>query len=255
MGSFYCLDVGCGDASIISTDTGSFLIDCHNISEFSCYLPSNKNFVGVFITHQHTDHFSGLKYLYDNKYSIECLIYSPYTRRNADASVTLEEWNEFISLKDKFLAKGTKLFTPHRQVNFDKPYWDRCGIKFEIIGPSKSTADSETREIHDASLVIKAIMGTRKCLFAGDASDTNLEYVEQNTNNFCDDILHASHHGSINGAHLEFIKKCNAKYSVISTRSGVYENVPHDTAMQRYRNNTSQKVYRTDTDGTIKWNF
>lgn len=255
MGSLHCLNVGCADASVIKTDSATFLVDCHNIEDHKNLLPSTKKLRGVFVTHQHRDHYSGLDYLYRQGYSIDYLIYSPYERRYGDSSVTIEEWNEFNDLKTKFEKKGTQLHAPYRQDSFDKPFWDTDGVKFEIIGPAKSVATSDTRELHDACLVIKAILGKRKCLFTGDASDANLEYIEKNTKNFCDDILHASHHGSLNGAHLEFIKKANVSYTLISTKSGVYENVPHATALRRYKENTKNDVRRTDVDGTWKWDF
>ena len=255
MGKLHNLKVGCSDASIIVTDTGTFLVDCHNIGDFSHLLPANKKFRGVFVTHQHHDHYSGLRYLYDEGFNIDCLIYSPYERRHDDASVTLDEWNEFASLRDAFIKKGTQVWAPFRQASFESAWWETNGIKFEIIGPHQYIANSDTRELHDACLVIKAIIGSRACLFAGDASDANLAEIAKTTSNFCNDILHASHHGSINGADLSFIKKCNAKYTVISTQPGVYENVPHQTALQRYADNTSQKVYRTDVNGSLVWTF
>lgn len=248
-------DVGWGDASIITTDTATFLMDCHNIGDHASFLPSTKNLRAVFITHQHADHYSGLRYLKDKGYSIDFLICSPYDRRYGDNSVTLEEWNEFNTLKSYFVNKGTKPYTPYRQESFDKPWWETDGIKFEIIGPHPGVAKCDTREIHDASLVIKAILKNRNCLFAGDASDANLEYIANNTSNYCNDILHASHHASINGAHLEFIKKANAKYTLISTKSGVYENAPHPTALRRYSDHTKYDVRRTDVDGTWEWGF
>jgi len=190
-----------------------------------------------------------------NGYSIDYLFYSPYERRRDDNSVTIEEWNEFNNLKDYFNSQGTKLCSPFRQDSFEKPYWETNGVKFEILGPHKSIATSSTREIHDSSLVIWANLGERKCLFAGDASDTNLRKIADTTNNYCNDILHASHHGSLNGAELEFIKKANVKYTVISTKSGVYDNVPHSTALQRYKTYTENEVYRTDNNGTLEWSF
>ena len=184
MGSLLCLNVGWGDATIITTDTAAFLVDCHCIGDHSAWLPPNKNFRGVFITHQHEDHYSGLNYLKDEGYSIDFLIYSPYNRRRGDNSVSIEEWNEFNELKDYFVNQGTGIRTPYRQETFGgNAWWTTNGISFEIIGPHSSTADAETREIHDASLVIKAILGTRICLFAGDASDANLEYIANNTSN------------------------------------------------------------------------
>lgn len=253
MGELHHLDVGCADASLIST-SGTFLVDSHRIQDHEHLLPSNKHLRGVFITHQHRDHYSGLEYLQKHRYTIDWLIYSPYERRYNDASVTREEWDEFAALRDQFQANGTKLSTPFRQDTWEKPFWDTNGVRFWVLGPRRSTARSDTRHIHDACLVVKAHLGNRSCLFTGDASDKNLQDVAGG-NYICDDILHASHHGSIEGADLDFIKGANAKYTVISTEPGVHENVPHPTALQRYKNHTREKIYRTDKDGSLKWTF
>ena len=256
MGTLHHLNVGCADCSVIKAAGGvTFLIDCHDIGKHTRLLPATKTLRGVFITHQHADHYSGLEYLRKNGYKIEYLIYSPYKRRYGDDSVEIEDWNEFKSHKEYFEKKGTECRAPYRQAKWNKPWWSTNGLTFEIIGPAKSVATSETRELHDASLVIKAILCQRKCLFAGDASDASLKYIADNTKNYCNDILHASHHGSLNGAYLDFIKKCNAKYTVISTKSGAHDNVPHSTALKRYKDNTKEKVYRTDEDGGWKWKF
>src|SRR2546423_659127 len=107
MGKLHHLDVGCSDASIITTESATFLIDCHNIDEFSHLLPPNKRLRGVFITHQHRDHYNGLEYLNEEGFHIEYLIYSPYVRRYGDLSVGLDEWERFISVRDAFVKKGS----------------------------------------------------------------------------------------------------------------------------------------------------
>ncbi|MHC4098414.1 MAG: ComEC/Rec2 family competence protein [Planctomycetota bacterium] len=255
MGKLYHLNVGFGDSSIIISGSSTFLIDCHKIEDNAGLLPLNKRIKAVFITHQHRDHFSGLTYLMQKGYSVDFLIYSPYVRRYNDKSVEYDEWFEFSSYKTYFRNKGTKLYEPYRQVDFSEPWWTISGLKFWLLGPPRNIATKETRELHDASLVIHAKMGTRRCLFAGDSSNESLKYIADNTTNICNDILHASHHGSLEGADLSFIKNCNMDYTVISTKSGVYQNVPHPTALSRYENNTKKRVYRTDIFGTAKWNF
>ena len=256
MGKLHCLDVGCADASVIVSTNFTFLVDCHDIERYAHLLPSSKEIQGVFITHQHEDHYSGLEYLRAEGFSIDFLIYSPYDRRYGDTSVTVEEWNEFASHRDYFVSRGTDIRTPYRQDDsFEKPFWDIDGLKFWMLGPEESIASSASRELHDACLVFRADLGNRSCTFTGDASDCNLNWVAQNTTNICNDILHASHHGSINGADLDFIKACKVKQTLISTETGVYDNVPHSTALKRYEDNTSGKVYRTDVEGTLTWTF
>jgi phosphoribosyl 1,2-cyclic phosphodiesterase len=95
MGKLHCLDVGCADASVIRSANQTFLVDCHEIEGYAHLLPASKKLCGVFITHQHRDHYSGLGYLRENGYSVSYLIYSPYVRRYGDTSVTTDEWNEF----------------------------------------------------------------------------------------------------------------------------------------------------------------
>jgi beta-lactamase superfamily II metal-dependent hydrolase len=257
MPKIHFLDVGCADTTIIKAHEDTILIDCYNIEKYSQYLPKNKSINAVFITHQHYDHFTGLEFLKTNNYSIQYLIYSPYQRRHNDNSVEYEEWNQFNNLVSYFSNKGSKIYKPFRQDSFEKPWWNNAGFKFWIIGPEKSIATKETRELHDASLVltVQSALTNRQCCFTGDASDESLNWIAQNTSNYCNDILHASHHGSINGADLEFIKKSNIKETIISTESGVHENVPHPTAIKRYKDNSSKNIYRTDIEGTIIWDF
>lgn len=147
------------------------------------------------------------------------------------------------------------MYTPNRQESFDKPFWNIDGIRFWMLGPQAEIASSETRELHGACLVFRADCAQRTCTFTGDTSDRNLNWIGQNTANICNDILHASHHGSMNGADLDFIKACNAKFTVVSTESGIHENVPDPAALKRYKGNTAQKVYRTDVDGALTWTF
>lgn len=258
MGKFIWCDVGCSDTSIIVSNGDTFLIDAsNNTSGFSYNLPANKKIKALFITHQHYDHFLGMSHLIDYGYQIEYLICSPYTRRHGDDSVELNEWNEFISLAKVFQGKGTKVYYPYRQEdNFKSPWWETSGLKFWMIGPNYGIANSETRVLHDACLVFQVETNSgRSCVFTGDASDSNLNWIANNTQNYSNDILHASHHGSINGADLDFIKKANAKTTIISTKSGVYDSIPHPTALQRYSTHTSGKVFRTDVSGQLTLEF
>lgn len=256
VGKLHCLDVGCGDSNIIQTSNATFLVDCNNIEQHAHLLPANNQLRGVIITHQHRDHYCGLEYLRKNGYSIQYLIHSPYKRRYNDSSVTIEEWNEFEDHVEFFKSKGTKVYAPYKQSSWEKPYWTIDGLKFWMLGPKESTATSENRCLHNACLVFRTDFETKlKCTFTGDASDTNLADVAQEITNICNDVLHASHHGSLEGANLDFIKACKMRWTIISTACGRYPNVPHPTALKRYKENSSTGVWRTDEDGTATFEY
>lgn len=255
MGKAYFCDVGHGDCTIIQGNSATFLVDCHEIHRYAHLLPASKVLQGVFITHQHRDHYSGMQFLKDKGYSIVCLIYSPYQRRYDDASAPLDEWNEFNSLRDYFVARGTKTWTPHRQENFNERFWNAGDVSFEILAPFSALTNSPTRELHDGCLVVGVYANQRRFLITGDASDSSLNMIARNTNNYCNDLLRASHHGSLNGADEDFIKGANAAYTVISTKNGVFPSVPHPTALQRYQRHTREKVFRTDQGGTVESGF
>ena len=256
MGKMHCLAVGCSDATVIISATCTFLIDCHNIEDHAHLLPESKIIRAVFITHQHHDHFSGLQYLRDNGYTIGLLVYSPYERRYSDSSVQLDEWNEFCDHRDHFAAQGTALRAPYRHDPVNEAYWKIDGLTFWMLGPFEDLATSETRCLHDACLVMRVDLSSKvRVTFTGDASDSLLSEIASNTTNYCNGILHASHHGSINGAESEFIKCSKATHTLISTETGVHSNVPHATALARYEAQTPHKVYRTDVFGSAVWSF
>lgn len=166
MGKLHCLDVGFGDTSVILANSELFLVDCYNEDVLDNYLYDKSYIHAVFITHQHYDHFRGLRYLIGNDIEVGFLIYSPYSRRYNDNSVEYEEWQEFNRYIKYFKDKGTKLYTPYRQNNFDKPWWQPAGLSIWMLGPNKLIANSETREIHECYLGANLFLSRGKSLIS-----------------------------------------------------------------------------------------
>lgn len=246
---YYFLKVGCADCTVMHLGTKIVMVDCHQgdpdnrEEDILDYIP--KRHIDILIlTHQHYDHFNGIQVLIDNGISVSEIWESNYKRRYDDKSVEADEWNEYQRLVGKLDAKM------YRPIRSTKAFDTVCGAKFQFYNPKKNINDKDTRELHDASLVFTVRKGTMSTTFAGDASDWALEEVSDFFALKKKHILHASHHGSINGAYLDFVKKTNPNYTIISTKSGVYDNVPHSTALQRYKSYSRKAVRRTDVDGT-----
>jgi competence protein ComEC len=249
------LNVGCADCTIFEMDNDLVVIDCgyrrfgNGISKPTDIENYIKNVIGknyidlLIITHPHHDHYLGMQDLI-GKFTIAKFWGSPYERRYNDKSLSLDDWKEYCRLKEKLIPDNQKRFvcSSGTRMTFS-------GCEFVVLGPSKAINTNDTRECHDASLVIWASTPANNFLICGDASDSELDQIKADWKLSGCNVLHASHHGSENGANLEFIKAVSPRDTIISTQSGVFENLPSHKALQRYRE-YSTKVFRTDTDGT-----
>lgn len=250
MADKYCfLNVGCADCTVLQVGGKVIMIDCHqgNIDDgeedILDFIPNDKIDV-LIITHQHFDHFDGIQTLIDNDIEVAEIWESCYERRYGDNSVEYDEWQDYQKLITKLNAK---IYQPTRNT---KSYDTVGGASFQFLNPPSNINDNETRELHDACLIFTMRKGPDTIVFTGDASDSALEDVDNYFELKKKHILHASHHGSINGANLDFIKSISPNYTIISTKSGVHSNIPHPTAIKRYESYTQKKVRRTDVNGT-----
>ena len=248
------LNVGCADCTILELGSKVVMVDCKQgdvdagEEDIIAQLQSDKIDL-LILTHPHRDHFTGIQTLLDNDITFSEIWGSPYKRRRGDNSLPLDEWNEYVAFVNKLKEQGAKSYTPYASSSV---YDTIGGAKFYIFAPYRGINNHETREVHDGNLIVKMVKGNNSILFGGDASDYAWDKAREKYSLSCH-ILHASHHGSINGANLEAIKEASPNYTIISTKSGVYDNVPSETALQRYRRYTKKAVRRTDIDGTRRF--
>lgn len=247
------LSVGCADCTIFEIDNDLVVIDCgyrlisNGVSKPTSIYNYLKNVVGkthldlLIISHPHHDHYLGMEELI-GKVIVEEFWGSPYKRRYDDNSLSSDELGEYNRLK--------RMLVPNNRftcMKGNKKLFSGC--RFFVLGPHENVNADETRECHDACLVIWVSTPANNFIICGDASDSELDLIRTDWNLSDCTVLRASHHGSINGADLEFIKAVSPRDTIISTQSGIINKVPSDTALQRYRSH-SEKVFRTDIDGT-----
>ena len=229
------LDVGQGDSIFIELPNNeTILIDAaesYQSEKIINYL-KNLNYQKidyVIGTHPHTDHIGGLKDII-NTFEIG-KIYMPKV-----VSTTKTYESLLMAIKDKNLKINTaKAGTSI--INTDT-------LKINILAPNSETYT----ELNNYSVVTKITYGTTKFLFMGDAEKLSENEIKEDVTA---DVIKIGHHGSNTSSSINFIKKVNAKYGIISVGLNNKYNLPKEETITNWEN-SGTKIYLTSINGTIR---
>ena len=228
------LDVGQGDSIFIELPNNeTMLIDAaesYQSENIINYL-KNLNYQKidyVIGTHPHTDHIGGLKDII-NTFEIG-KIYMPKV-----VSTTKTYESLLMAIKDKNLKINT--------AKAGTSIIDTDALKINILAPNNSTYT----ELNNYSVVTKITYGTTKFLFMGDAEKLSENEIKENVTA---DVIKIGHHGSNTSSSIDFIKKVNAKYGIISVGINNKYNLPKEETITNWEN-SGTKIYLTSTNGTI----
>lgn len=229
------LDVGQGDSIFIELPNNeTMLIDAaesYQSENIINYL-KNLNYQKidyVIGTHPHTDHIGGLKDII-NTFEIG-KIYMPKV-----VSTTKTYESLLMAIKDKNLKINT--------AKAGTSIIDTDTLKIKILAPNNSIYT----ELNNYSVVTKITYGTTKFLFMGDAEKLSENEIKENVTA---DVIKIGHHGSNTSSSIDFIKKVNAKYGIISVGLNNKYNLPKEETITNWEN-SGTKIYLTSTNGTIR---
>ncbi|MCI6932788.1 MAG: MBL fold metallo-hydrolase [Tenericutes bacterium] len=229
------LDVGQGDSIFIELPNNeTMLIDAaesYQSENIINYL-KNLNYQKidyVIGTHPHTDHIGGLKNII-NTFEIG-KIFMPKV-----VSTTKTYESLLMAIKDKNLKINT--------AKAGTSIIDTDTLKINILAPNNSIYT----ELNNYSVVTKITYGTTKFLFMGDAEKLSENEIKENVTT---DVIKIGHHGSNTSSSIDFIKKVNAKYGIISVGLNNKYNLPKEETITNWEN-SGTKIYLTSTNGTIR---
>lgn len=229
------LDVGQGDSIFVELPNNeTMLIDAaesYQSENIINYL-KNLNYQKidyVIGTHPHTDHIGGLKNII-NTFEIG-KIYMPKV-----VSTTKTYESLLMAIKDKNLKINT--------AKAGTSIIDTDDLKINILAPNNSTYT----ELNNYSVVTKITYGTTKFLFMGDSEKLIENEIKENVTA---DVIKIGHHGSNTSSSIDFIKKVNAKYGIISVGLNNKYNLPKEETITNWEN-SGTKIYLTSTNGTIR---
>lgn len=228
------LDVGQGDSIFIELPNNvTMLIDAaesYQSEKIINYLKNlnYKKIDYVIGTHPHTDHIGGLKNII-NTFEIG-KIYMPKV-----VSITKTYESLLMVIKDKNLKINT--------AKAGTSIIDTDALKINILAPNNSTYT----ELNNYSVVTKITYGTTKFLFMGDAEKLSENEIKENV---AADVIKIGHHGSNTSSSIDFIRKVNAKYGIISVGLNNKYNLPKEETITNWEN-SGTKIYLTSINGTI----
>ena len=229
------LDVGQGDSIFVELPNNeTMLIDAaesYQSENIINYL-KNLNYQKidyVIGTHPHTDHIGGLKDII-NTFEIG-KIFMPKV-----VSTTKTYESLLMAIKDKNLKINT--------AKAGTSIIDTDTLKINILAPNNSIYT----ELNNYSVVTKITYGTTKFLFMGDAEKLSENEIKENVTA---DVIKIGHHGSNTSSSIDFIKKVNAKYGIISVGLNNKYNLPKEETITNWEN-SGTKIYLTSTNGTIR---
>lgn len=228
------IDVGQADATLITCDGHSMLIDTADDTKgtaIQSYLQNHgiAKLDYLVLTHPDSDHIGGAPVII-TKFEIDNVFVSNYKKDD----ITYEKLIQ--ALEYKYLEYLTPAVGSQYQLGT---------ATITILAPCKSYDNP-----NDSSIALMIQNGDNKFLFTGDATESAEADILKSNPDVSADVYKAGHHGSKNSTSEEFFKAVNPKYAVVSCAEGNSFGHPHAQTLNTLRMH-DVKVYRTDEEGTI----
>lgn len=228
------LDVGQGDATLITCDGHAMLIDAGDDTKGTAiqnYLKKQKikSLDYLILTHPDADHIGGAPVII-TKFEISKVFVSNFEKDNKSYLKLIQ------ALDDKNLKSSTPAV---------KSKYSLGTAEFTILAPN------DTYETpNDSSIALLLKNGKNSFLFTGDAEATAEMDILATHIDISADVYKVGHHGSRSSTSQRFFKAVKPDYAVISCGEGNSYGHPHAETLNTLRTN-GVAVYRTDEDGTI----
>lgn len=240
--SLYALDVGQGDALLITEGDTQVLIDGGPrgdvlVKELTRILPAyDRTIELVVLTHPQADHMAGLVDVLE-RYTVAQVL----TPDVVYDSALFRSWQETLRKKRVSVVSahlGQIVYLQNAALQVLYPFEDLQGTLMD------------NDEVNDASLVLKLVYGTTTALLTGDAElKTEFDLARAGIN-LESDILKVGHHGSRTSSSSMFLDAVDPHVALISLGRNNTFGHPHEEVLDRF-NVKEIPVYRTDLDQTI----
>lgn len=188
----------------------------------------------IAISHPHSDHVGGLKWLADHFRVGEIWM--------ADIGYSEDDVN-------KITDPAAKRGVPVRRLSVKTPPFDYGGARVDVWWPPRG---AEVEDLNNASLVFRIRFGGASFLFPGDVGERVHEEMLDGGGERRVTVLLAPHHGSRHGVTDLLLARLTPSWAVISSRYSMYSRFPSPEALAVLKR-AGIRALRTDELGAIRF--
>lgn len=233
------LDVGQGDAALLSTDTHHILIDAGDWDQGDAVVQTLKaagvkQLDCVINSHPHADHIGGLPAV------LEQIPVGALYMPQIPAPMLPTVWS-FTHVLELAGEKQIPVRTP------------ACHETLPL-GPAEleflCTENTQFEDMNDCSLVCRVTCGVKRFLFTGDLSAAGEQAMLDAGYALSADVLKAGHHGSSGASTPAFLAAVRPDYAAVSCGMQNDYGHPAEKTIRALRE-SGCTVFRTDLDGAL----
>ncbi len=241
--AIHVLDIGQGDAILLSKDGQWALIDSGDVDhrpEMKKYLKEYgvDELSKVIITHPHADHVGGMLAVFQTVKVGE--IY------DSGVATTTNTYRTYLK---QIKAKNI----PFHVVKAGDVIPLFPDVAFEVAAPVRTITEGKKNrpDLNNNSIVGRLVYGESTMLFTGDAEKEEERTILDSGADIRSGVLKVGHHGSKTSSSSDFVAAVAPKAAVLSAGAGNSYGLPHKAALDRLRKGGVSHIYRTDQDGTV----
>lgn len=235
------LDVGQGDAILISEGSQQLLIDGGKdgkllLEKLGKYIPFwDRKIEAIIVSHPDQDHIGGLIDV-AKTYSADSIL---ETKMQSESQT-------FKKLEQLFVESKVEKIEAKKDVSIKFA----SGAVAEILYPFETVADISGKDTNIYSVVVKLTIGENKFLFTGDLPTTEENKLLANNLELDVDFLKVAHHGSKYATGDEFLNKVIPTNAIISVGKNNSYGHPNPEVLQRLMQHRAN-IIRTDESGDV----
>ncbi|MPM79363.1 ComE operon protein 3 [bioreactor metagenome] len=238
--------MGQGDAALVSTDDGKYiLIDCgpeENRSSLLAFLRINgiKKLDMLILTHPHSDHIGSAARIVKEFVPDKILITSR-TEKTPEYEELIDAFNSTEGISVETAVTGREYIV---------------GSAVIRILYSRAAYDQNREDANNDSIVTKITLSGKSFLFMADAeTETEKEICGMfPASELKADVIKIGHHGSDSSTSEQLIDIVSPEFAVISVGEDNGFGHPSESVTERLKER-GIKIYRTDISGTVRFKF